>query len=108
MRQTFLTDKDREEIEAKIPKTPLVTLTETAEGVKITLSDKNGVQSVTVKNGEKGEPGAKGSTGAKGEPGKDGKTPVLGVDYFTPSEKAAIVADVIASLPIYNGEAEGV
>lgn len=40
----------------------------------------------------------------KGEPGAPGKTPVKGVDYFTPSDKAEMVAAVIASLPVYNGE----
>lgn len=34
--------------------------------------------------------------------------PVKGVDYFTDEEKAAIVEEVIAALPRYNGEVEDV
>ena len=33
-----------------------------------------------------------------GEDGQDGKTPVIGVDYFTESDKAEIVQSVIDSL----------
>lgn len=36
--------------------------------------------------------------------GKDGKTPVKGTDYYTPADKAEMVAEVIAALPIYDGE----
>ena len=39
--------------------------------------------------------------GAKGEPGH---TPVLGTDYWTEEDKAEMVADVIAALPVYDGE----
>lgn len=55
--------------------------------------------------GEKGDPGEKGETGPKGDPGA---TPVVGVDYFTQNDKDAIVAAVLAGLPIYNGEVENV
>ena len=37
--------------------------------------------------------------GPKGDPGADGYTPVKGTDYWTPADKAEIVADVIAALP---------
>lgn len=33
----------------------------------------------------------------KGAPGKDGKTPVKGVDYWTPEDKADIIHDVLES-----------
>lgn len=36
--------------------------------------------------------------------GAKGDKPVKGVDYFTSDDKQEIVDDVIASLPIYNGE----
>jgi hypothetical protein len=54
--------------------------------------------------GPQGPKGDKGDTGANGKDGADGKTPVKGTDYWTPADKAAIVADVIAALPVYNGE----
>lgn len=34
-----------------------------------------------------------------------GPKPVAGVDYWTDDEKAQMVSDVIAALPVYNGEA---
>lgn len=34
----------------------------------------------------------------------DGYTPVKGVDYWTDEDKAEMVADVLAALPVYNGE----
>lgn len=36
--------------------------------------------------------------------GNDGYTPVKGVDYFTEADKADMVQDVIATLPVYKGE----
>ncbi len=36
--------------------------------------------------------------------GKDGYTPVRSIDYWTEADKAEMVADVLAALPIYNGE----
>lgn len=41
----------------------------------------------------------------KGDPGY---TPQMGVDYFTPADKAEMVKDVLAALPVYNGEVEPV
>lgn len=52
--------------------------------------------------GEKGDKGDKGDTGPQGVPGADGHTPVKGVDYFTASDQADIVAAVLAALP--NGD----
>lgn len=58
----------------------------------VTFSDG---KTLTVKNGSKGSDGA---------PGKDGYTPVAGKDYWTASDKQIIVNDVLAALPVYNGE----
>ena len=41
----------------------------------------------------------------KGDPGY---TPQMGVDYFTPADKTEMVKDVLAALPVYNGEVEPV
>jgi len=35
--------------------------------------------------------------------GADGRTPVKGTDYWTDADKAEMVADVINSLPVYDG-----
>jgi len=40
--------------------------------------------------------------------GKDGEAPVKGVDYFTAADKAAMVQEVLAAIPTYNGETEDV
>lgn len=50
----------------------------------------------------------KGKDGANGIDGKDGYTPIKGVDYFTDSDKTELVSDVIAALPVYNGEVKRV
>lgn len=55
------------------------------------------------KDGAKGDKGDKGDTGAQGAKGADGNTPVRGVDYWTPSDKAEIVSAVIATLPKAEG-----
>lgn len=39
-----------------------------------------------------------------GGTGADGYTPVKGIDYWTDADKTEMVADVIAALPIYDGE----
>ena len=65
-------------------------------------------------NGEQGDKGDKGDTGANGKDGTNGKdgvdgyTPVKGKDYFTETDKAEIVASVIASLPVYDGSVTAV
>ena len=35
--------------------------------------------------------------------GADGKTPVKGTDYWTAADKSAMVSDVLAALPTWNG-----
>ena len=60
-----------------------------------------GIQGIQGVKGEKGDTGVAGKNGTNG---KDGSTPILGVDYFTASDKAEIVSSVIAALPKYNGE----
>lgn len=66
---------------------PVATVVETADGAVITITDKAGTTTATVKNG------------AKGDPGTNGTTPVKGTDYFTAADKADMVAQVKAALP---------
>lgn len=49
----------------------------------------------TGAQGPKGDKGDKGDTGATGAAGADGHTPVRGTDYWTASDKAEIVEDVL-------------
>lgn len=52
-----------------------------------------GPQGVPGKDGQDGAPGAPGA------PGPAGHTPVKGTDYWTETDKAEMVADVIAAVP---------
>ena len=64
---------------------------------------------IAVKNGFEGTEeewltslvGEKGEQGAQGPPSK---TQEKGVDYWTEADKAEMVQEVLAALPIYNGE----
>lgn len=49
-----------------------------------------------------------GPPGETGKPGSDGYTPVRGVDYWTDQDKAEIIAETVAALPVYNGEVQDV
>ena len=51
------------------------------------------------KDGAPGQQGPQGEPGAPGAPGQNGHTPVKGTDYWTETDKAEIVADVIAAIP---------
>lgn len=61
-------------------------------------------------------PGPQGPQGPQGEPGRDGQdgapgpaghTPVKGTDYWTETDKAEMVADVIAAIPGGGGGGSG-
>nr|UVY68380.1 MAG: hypothetical protein [Bacteriophage sp.] len=54
---------------------PVAKVEETADGAKITITDKTGTTEATVKNGKDGANGAPGKDGSDGAPGKDGVTP---------------------------------
>ena len=58
------------------------------------------------KDGAPGQQGPQGEPGAPGAPGQDGHTPVKGTDYWTETDKAEIVADVIAAIPGGGGGSE--
>lgn len=53
--------------------------------------------------GEKGDKGDQGDIGPQGPAGADGYTPIKGTDYWTESDKQAIVQDVLAALPAAEG-----
>jgi hypothetical protein len=53
--------------------------------------------------GEQGIQGEKGDKGDKGDKGADGYTPIRGTDYWTEEDKAAMVSDVLAALPTWEG-----
>lgn len=74
------------------------------------------IPAIVGPQGDKGEPGATGPAGPQGiqgirgetgpqgpqgETGEAGRTPVMGEDYFTEEDKAAIVETVKSNLPAY-------
>ena len=67
-----------------------------ADGITPTIGDNGNWYLGTVNTGKP----------SRGAPGDDGYTPVKGVDYWTASDKAEIVAEVTAALPRYGGESE--
>ncbi len=111
---------------------PTVTTSKTGDTTTVTITDKDGTHTATIKDGAKGVDGAKGDDGAKGADGfspsvkvtktgdtatitatdkdgttsaevKDGAKPVKGTDYWTTDDKSGIVADVLAALPTWTG-----
>lgn len=70
-----------------------VSATHSWNGTTLTITSASGTSSANLK-GEKGDTGAAGS---------NGKTPVKGTDYWTASDKAAMVNDVLAALPTWTG-----
>lgn len=62
-----------------------------------------GTIAITLTNGEtKTLEVVNGKDGQDGADGHDGKTPVRGVDYFTAADRAAMINDVTAGLPIFT------
>lgn len=68
---------------------PIANVTQTETGAVISITDKNGTTTATIVNGRNGDPGY---------------TPVRGKDYYMEADKKEMVSEVIASLPIYQGE----
>lgn len=88
---------------------PTVEVTAIEGGHRIAITDVDGTKTVDVMDGEKGEkgdPGAQGEQGETGTPGADGQdgyTPAKGVDYWTEEDRAEMVSDVLAALPVWEG-----
>lgn len=62
------------------------------------------LESLKGKDGYTPVKGVDYTDGKDGSNGKDGYTPERGKDYWTEADQAAMVAEVIAALPKYNGE----
>ena len=67
-----------------------VPVTHSWAGTKLTVTSASGTSSADLK-------------GEKGEKGADGYTPAKGTDYWTPTDKSAMVSDVLAALPTWTG-----
>ena len=83
---------------------PIATVTQTSTGATISITDKDGTTTATIVNGKDGKDGQDGAKGDKGDTGTPGYTPQKYVDYWTDSDQEAIVQQVVAALPVYNGE----
>ena len=111
---------------------PTVTTSKSGDTTTITITDKDGEHTATIKDGAKGADGAQGAAGADGfspsakvtksgdtatititdkdgtttaevVDGAKGETPIKGTDYWTDSDKTEIVNDVLAALPTWTG-----
>lgn len=67
-----------------------------------------GIQGIQGIQGVQGPVGPAGPTGATGATGPAGYTPVKGTDYWTAADRQSMVNDVLAALPVYNGEVQTV
>lgn len=61
-----------------------------------------GPQGPAGPQGEPGEAGPQGPAGPQGAAGAAGYTPAKGTDYWTEEDKAEIVGEVLAELPVYD------
>lgn len=77
-----------------------VTIENAGPNIFVDMVDESPEISVTVQSA--------GPPGEKGNPGTDGYTPVRGIDYWTDQDKAEIIAETVAALPVYNGEVQDV
>ena len=85
-----------------------ITYTNNTKSTFTVTNGAKGDQGIQGEKGDAGKDGTNGKDGVNGTNGQDGYTPIRGTDYWTASDKAEIVSDVIALLPIYNGEVEDV
>lgn len=69
---------------------PIAKVTQTEDGVKITITDKNGTTEEVVTNGKNGNDGYTPRKNIDYFDGKDGKTPARGTDYWTSADIAEI------------------
>ena len=77
-----------------------VTIENAGPSIFVNMVDESPDISVTVQSA--------GPPGEAGKPGSDGYTPVRGVDYWTAEDKAEIIAETVAALPVYNGEVQDI
>ena len=76
------------------------------EDIKIYKQDEepDGVPDGTLWLDMDEDTGTGSGSGGAGTPGEPGYTPIKGVDYWTEEDKAEMVQDVLAALPVYSGE----
>ena len=79
---------------------PIATVTQTADGAVIEITDKDGKTTATITNGEDGYTPVKGKDYFDGEPGY---TPVKGKDYFTNADKQEIAQQAAGLVEIPTG-----
>lgn len=56
------------------------------DDTRVEMPLEGGVPGEPGPQGPHGQPGPQGEPGPQGVPGQDGRTPVKGIDYFTPEE----------------------
>ena len=69
---------------------PTATVTQTATGATITVTDEHGTTTAEIPNGQDGAPGAPGAPGSPGAPGADGISPTISVTDITGGHRVTI------------------
>lgn len=75
----------------------LVTIENVGPSIVVNMVDESPEISVSVQ-----------SSGPQGPAGANGYTPKRGIDYWTDADKAEIIAEAVAALPVYNGEVQDI
>ena len=78
---------------------PDIDVTEVSDGVEITVSDLDGIQTVKVRDGEKGpqgDKGDKGDTGPQGPKGDKGDPSDVSSDFVSNALKGSVSGEVVA------------
>ena len=88
--QEYLKDNPAVDQPGKDGFSPIAKVTQTEDGAKITITDKDGTTEVVVTNGKNGNDGYTPQKNIDYFDGKDGKTPVRGTDYWTSADIAEI------------------
>ena len=69
---------------------PTVTVTQTATGATLTVTDAEGTTTAEIANGKDGDPGAPGAPGTPGTPGMDGVSPTVSITDITGGHRVTI------------------
>ena len=99
----YWTENDKTEILSESTKPPVIRGGNWYTYDTITKDYADTGVSATGPAGADGQPGERGPAGEPGPAGADGKTPVMGVDYWTNSDKAEILTESTKPPIVKNG-----
>lgn len=77
-------------------------------GTRLGIRQEGGNYQYVDLQGPAGQDGQEGKQGPTGPAGDPGYTPQRGIDYWTSADRQSMVQDVLAALPVYQGEVSSV